>query len=104
MKRIFEETRVLDFGASAVAPITACYLGACGATVIRLESRTHVDPLRTFGPYKNDVVGVDNSAQYTNYNYNKYSVTLNLEHPRGKELAYELVRWADIVCEGHAQG
>lgn len=104
MKRIFEETRVLDFGASAVAPITACYLGACGATVIRLESRTHVDPLRTFGPYKNDVVGVDNSAQYTNYNYNKYSVTLNLEHPRGKELAYELVRWADIVCEGHAPG
>lgn len=104
MKRVFEGIKVLDLGASAVAPIAACYLGACGATVIRLESATHVDPLRTFGPYKNDVVGVDNSAQYTNYNYSKYSVTMKLEHPHGKELVYGLVRWADVICEGHAPG
>ena len=34
----------------------------------------------------------------------RYNITLNLAHPKGKELARKLVAWADIVADSFATG
>src|SRR5256886_9604947 len=37
-------------------------------------------------------------------NQNKRAVTLNLKHPRGRELLFEMVRRADVLLENFSPG
>ena len=76
-------TKVLDFGWVLASPLTTKLLADLGATVIRVESNTRVDGLRTSRPYKDNIPGVNRSAYFCLYNANKYSMALNLKHARG---------------------
>ena len=38
------------------------------------------------------------------HNANKYSVSIDLQNPKGKELAWKLIKWADIVTESFSPG
>jgi len=75
-----------------------------GAMVIRIESLERPDVLRYSAPYKDGEPGINRSGYYAIYNTNKYSMSLNLKHPNGLELARRLVRWADVVVDNFTPG
>ncbi|MCS6925466.1 MAG: CoA transferase [Candidatus Binatia bacterium] len=99
-----EGVRVADFGWILAAPQCTAWLGVMGAEVIRIESRQRLDPIRFLGQNPRDLKGPDGSPLFNGLNYSKKSVTLNLNHPRGVELAKEIVRRSDIVVENFTAG
>ena len=104
MAKVFEGVKVLDFTWAGVGPITTKYLADYGATVVRVESKTRPCILRTTPPYKDAVPGVDRAAYFAIYSPNKYSVTINMNHPKGIELVKRLITWADVVAESFTTG
>lgn len=89
---------MLEFGAGAAGPIATRSFAEHGATVIRVESRSRTDFLRTYSPE-----GLERSDMFDALNAGKLGVTLNLKHERGRELALRLVaEWADAVSENFA--
>ena len=91
-------THILEFGAGAAGPIATRYFAEHGATVIKLESRSRPDFLRTYS-----TEGLDASEMFDALNVGKLGITLNLKHPRGVELARRLVdEWAEAVTENFA--
>ncbi len=99
-----KDVKVLDFTWSAAGPITTRYLAAHGATVIRVESASRPDALRTSGPFKDGKAGVDKSGNFSILNANKYSISLNLNNPEAKKLVKRLITWADVLTEGFTPG
>ena len=83
--------RIADFSWQIAGPTCTRYLGAMGAEVIRVESNRRPDPYR------------DRSISYF-INQSKKSVTLNLGHPQGVELAKRLISVSDVVIENFAPG
>lgn len=103
-RQALEGIRVADFSWSVAGPMITKHLADHGAEVIRIESVSRPCVLRTTAPYKDDIPGVDRSQLFANYNNNKYGVTLDLNHPRGIEVAKRFVAWADIICESFTPG
>ena len=87
---------VADFSWFGAGPICTQTLGLYGATVVRVESESHLDGLRSVGPFPTGKTGYNVSGYFNNYNANKLSVTLNLSTEKGRELAFRLVAWSDI--------
>lgn len=98
-EKIFEGIKVADFTWVGVGPITIKNLADHGATVVHIESHTHLDTLRMTPPFKDGIPGVDRSAFKADYNTNKYGISLDINTPRGVEIARELILWADVVAE-----
>jgi benzylsuccinate CoA-transferase BbsF subunit len=96
--------KIVDFGRVFVNPNTAMRLGVQGATVVRVESHTALDLQRMARPYKDNVSGLNSSGSFTGSNNSKYSITIDLRKPKGKELAMKLIRWADVVMIGMPPG
>ncbi|MCU1448592.1 MAG: hypothetical protein JWP02_762, partial [Acidimicrobiales bacterium] len=91
-------TNILEFGSGAAGPIATRYFAEHGATVIRVESRSRPDFLRTYS-----TKGLDEADMFDALNAGKRSITLNLKDPRGVELARRLIdEWADAVTENFA--
>lgn len=103
-RQIFEGLKVADFNWLAAGPQVGRELAQHGATVVRVESHTHLDPLRTFQPFKDGKPGVNRGAFYCEYNTNKLGISLDLTKPRGKEVALKLVKWADVVTDSMSPG
>ncbi len=101
---VFDGVKVVDFTWIAAGPLVTKYLGDQGAKVVRIESCKRLDMLRTSTPYKDKVPGIDRSGSFTYVNPNKYSMALDLNHPRAPEVLEKLVAWADIVAENFAAG
>ena len=94
----WDGTNILEFGAGAAGPIATRYFAEQGATVIKVESRTRPDFLRTYS-----TKGLDGSDMFDALNAGKLGLTLNLKHPKGLELARRLaLGWADAVTENFA--
>ncbi len=104
MPKVFEDIKVVDFTWAGVGPITTKYLADYGATVVRIESRTHLCLLRTSPPYKDGLPGVDRAAYFAIYSPNKYSMTINMDNPKGIELVKRLIARADVVAESFTTG
>ncbi|MEE9199390.1 MAG: CoA transferase [Dehalococcoidia bacterium] len=98
-KQIFEGVKVADFTWVGVGPITTKNLADHGATVVHIESHTRPDLLRQAPPFKDGVPGVDRSAFMADFNSSKYGVSLDLNTPKGIEIARRFVLWADVVAE-----
>jgi benzylsuccinate CoA-transferase BbsF subunit len=96
--------KVASFCWMAAGPLTARYLGMWGATVVRIESHTRPDLVRLQGPYRNGEPGVDNNAWFPAVNSSCYSASINIQTPKGKELAWKLIRWADVVASSFSPG
>lgn len=103
-KQIFEGIKIAEFAWVGVGPQVARELAEHGATVIRVESHTRPDVLRTGGPFRDRTPGIDRSAFGAAYNTNKYGISLNLTKPRGREVATKLIAWADVVTESMTPG
>ncbi|MEA1958912.1 MAG: CoA transferase, partial [Chloroflexota bacterium] len=103
-KQIFEGLKVADFSWVAAGPQIGRELAEHGATVVKIECHRRLDPLRTFAPFKDNKPGIDRSSFYAEYNTNKLCISLDVTKPRGKEVALELVKWADVVAESMSPG
>lgn len=101
---IFNGIKVADFSWVAVVPLSIRYLADHGATVIKIESRKRPDILRSFPPFKDNIQDADHNAFFPNYNCNKLGITLNLDAPKGKEIAKRIISWADIIAESYVPG
>ncbi len=83
--------RVVDFSWVLTGPICTKFLAALGAEVIKVESRARPDLSQR-----------DNS--WEELNPSKRSITLNLKHPRARELARQLIGVSDVVVENFSAG
>ena len=95
---------VLDFCWVAVGPMTTKYLGEYGATVVRVESAKRPGTLRSAAPFPDGVAGINRSAYFASYNANKMGITVDMRHPRARELMLRLAGWANIVTENFTPG
>ena len=103
-KGIFNGLKVADFCWVGVGPIVGRILAEFDATVIRVESATRPDPLRTMPPFKDNKPGLNRSVFYTGPNCNKRSLALDLNNPKAREVAKKLIAWADIMGESFGPG
>lgn len=99
-----EGVKVLDFSWVYAAPAATRVFADWGATVVKVESTTHLDALRTGQPFKDGVPGAERSANFCNVNLGKLGITLDLGTPEGREVALKLAAWADIVVENFSPG
>lgn len=104
MEGVFEGIKVCEFSWAGVGPITMKPLADFGATVVRVESIHRPCITRTSPPFKDMKPGVNRSAMFNMFNENKYSMALNLNHPRAVEVTRKLVAWADIVADSFIPG
>jgi benzylsuccinate CoA-transferase BbsF subunit len=95
----FDGLHVLDLSWVGVGPMTAGYLASYGATVIKIESSKRPDVLRLNPPFRDGVPGINNSHFYGDFNAGKMSVGLDLADPRGREVAWRAIEWADVILE-----
>lgn len=101
---VFQGLKVLDLGWAIAVPWMVKYLADHGAEVIHIESKTHPDIIRAAPPFKENIVGIDRSAYFANYHNNKYSLSLNLNHPRSRVVIERLIKWADVLVENFTPG
>ncbi len=87
-----EGIRVVDFGRFIAAPYCAMLLADFGADVIRVERRDGGED-RRLGPVTESGEG----GLFLNLNRNKRGITLDIGHPKAREIIRRLVAGADIV-------
>src|SRR5512136_1868367 len=95
----FEGIKIADFTWWIAGPLTTKTFADYGATVVTIESAEKPGGLRVSMPYKDNRPGLDRSGFFAYFNANKYSLSLNLGTPQGREIARKLVAWADVVAE-----
>lgn len=100
-KQALEGIKVADFTWAGVGPITSKYLADHGATVVHVESHSRLDICRGIRPFHNNIPHPDRTGIFANFNSSKCSISLDLNKPRGQELALELIKWADVVVESY---
>jgi crotonobetainyl-CoA:carnitine CoA-transferase CaiB-like acyl-CoA transferase len=98
----FEGVKIAEFGSGAAGPIAARYFAEHGATVVRVESKSRPEFLRTMALAARSPHGLEGSGIFNALNPGKLSIALNLKHPRGLEVAKRLIHWADLVLENFA--
>lgn len=97
--------RVADFSWFGAGPYVTRLLAAYGAEVIRIESSAKIDGMRWQAPRKPGVPESYNiSGMYNNFNPGKLGITLNLNKPKGLEIAKKLVAISDIVLDNFNPG
>lgn len=93
--------RVADFSWFGAGPIAGLTLATFGAEVIRIESEAHMDGLRMTQPVPPGKEGPNVSGYYNNFNAGKLSFTLNLGHPKAREVALRLIARSDVMLENY---
>ena len=95
MSMVLDGVRVVELSEALAGPYCAMLLGDLGADVIKVERNAGGDQSRSWGP---PFVGTE-SAYYLATNRNKRSITLNYDHPLGKEILQRLLATADVfIC------
>ena len=118
-RRALEGIRVIDLTWLQVGPQATRLLATFGAQVIRVEwrERKAIDFIRYSPPFAPDNAradggrsqgvtrghgipgNMDRGAYFNNTNPGKLGITLNLNHPKGRDLLRRLVRDANVICE-----
>ena len=73
-------------------------LADLGCDVLKIEEPGG-DPGRLQGPFYQNTPDPDKSLYWWAFNTNKRGITLNIEHPEGRDLFHRLAEKADIVIE-----
>src|SRR4029078_1240413 len=79
--------RVLDFCWIGAGAFVTRILADLGAEVIKVESRTHPDNLRLFGPHQPGAKPLEGSGYFASRNTSKKSIALNMSHPQARQIA-----------------
>ncbi len=103
--------RVLSVTVYLAGPFCAMNLARLGAEVIKVELPGRGDPVRGNGPFAGPTgthdqrqSGDDISTRFLKRTQGVKSATLDLKHPRGKELFLQLAKESDVVVENLAPG
>lgn len=94
MPGIMEGVRVLEVGTWVAIPSAGAILADWGAEVIKVENPQGGDPWRNFISMEG-VEGRDTWWQLVNRG--KKSIALNLNHPRGQQVAHRLAAAVDVL-------
>jgi crotonobetainyl-CoA:carnitine CoA-transferase CaiB-like acyl-CoA transferase len=95
---MLEGMRVLDLSRVIAGPYCARLLGDLGADVVKVERPGRGDDLRA-------TRGKDGmNAAFAAVNRNKRGIAVDLQHPEGARLTFELARRADVVIENFLPG
>lgn len=89
--------RILDFTWYGAGPTGTKWLADNGAQIIRVESQQRVDGFRPQEPKVGDPASPNASLYFNNLNTNKLGILLDLNNPKGLELARQLVKISDAV-------
>ncbi|MGA2670245.1 MAG: CoA transferase [Dehalococcoidia bacterium] len=103
-KAALEGLKCIGFTYAGVGNIVIKYLVEHGATAVRIESMKRLDNTRVSAPYKDNKFGVNRSGYYAWINNDRYSLALNMKHPRAMEVCEKLIKWADILVENFTPG
>lgn len=90
--------RIIDFCSFINGAYSAALMGEMGAEVIKVEPLSG-DLSRAWGPFLRG-----ESRFYQAWNRNKRGIALDLSTAEGREIAYELIRDADVVIENYRNG
>jgi crotonobetainyl-CoA:carnitine CoA-transferase CaiB-like acyl-CoA transferase len=96
---VLEGIRVLDLSRVIAGPYSARLLADLGADVVKVERPGRGDDLRDLGKARGGM-----TAAFAAVNRNKRGIALDLQHPEGARLAFELARRADVVIENFVPG
>lgn len=96
-----EGVRIADFSWYGAGPIAGQILAMHGAEVIRVESEVRPDGLRSAPPLALNKTGLNISGYYNNFNTNKLSLTLNMGHPKARDIALRLIAKCDVAFENY---
>ena len=88
---LLEGIRVLDLSRVIAGPYCAAFLADLGADVVKVERPPLGDDLRVLRG-KNGM-----SASFAAINRNKRGIALDLQHPEGAKIAFELATRAEVV-------
>jgi benzylsuccinate CoA-transferase BbsF subunit len=101
--RALEGLRVVDFGWVLAAPIGTRLLASFGAEVIRIESSSRPDSMRSqAGP--DGTPHADLGGLFNVVNAGKKSFAVDLSQPAGLELVKALIATADVVVNNFRPG
>ena len=100
MDKALAGLRILDFTQFEAGPSCTEMLGWLGADVIKVEMPGTGDQGRSLFVEK---PGVD-SYYFLLLNSNKRAITLNLKHPRGRELMLDFIKKVDVLAENFSLG
>jgi formyl-CoA transferase len=91
--------KILEMGQLLAGPFASVLLAWFGADVIKIEPPGIGDPLRTWRKLHKGT-----ALWWYILGRNKKSITLNLRHPKGQEIARRLVSKTDVVLENFKPG
>ena len=97
--RALENLKILDFTTLVPGPFATMMLADMGAEVLRVESPTRPDMLRSMPPFADG-----QSTAHGTLNRNKRSIALDLKNPEAVDIAKRLVMDYDIVIEQFRPG
>jgi crotonobetainyl-CoA:carnitine CoA-transferase CaiB-like acyl-CoA transferase len=91
------ELPCLDTMPFMAAPMAAKSFADFGAEVVKVEPPRTGSQERALGPFRDELPDPETGGLHLFLNSNKLGVTIDLEEPRGRELALDLLAPADIV-------
>src|SRR5438067_82965 len=89
--------RVTDFTWVGAGPLCTKMLADHGAEVIRVESASRPDVLRSGQPMTGS--GLNVSAFFADFNSSKLGISLNLRTPEGLALVKRIIALSDVVID-----
>ena len=96
---LLEGIEVLDLTRVLAGPYCTWLLGSLGARVTKVEAPGVGDEARAFAPMVNGVGGY-----FMSINRTKRSITLDLKHPKARDVVARLVRRSDVFVENFRPG
>ncbi|WP_325529933.1 CoA transferase, partial [Sporomusa sp.] len=99
MMNIFEGLKVVDFTNNAAGPFATAMLADFGAEVVKIEKPQVGDDMRSFPPALEGT-----GVPFFWFNRGKKSIVLDMEDPKGREVAKKLVAAADLIVESFKPG
>lgn len=96
--------RVLALEQMQALPYATQLLARLGAEVIKVEQPGRGDTARASQPAVVDAGGQPAGATFLRNNLGKQSITIDLKHPRGRELVLALAPHFDVVAENSKAG
>ncbi len=102
MKKLpLEGVRVADLTMMWAGPFATKLLGEMGADVLKIESPSAWDNIRTLIPFLDDAEPWNCSYYFNTYNRGKRSVTLDLAQDAGREVFLRLLAHCDVLVENY---
>ncbi len=98
--------RIVDLCMGWAGPLATRHMADMGADVIKVESCERFDWWRSWEatPEWIEDDGAEKSVAFNTVNRNKRDITLDLEHPEGRQLLLQLVGTANAVVENYSGG